>query len=325
MRPTLFEGPKPLLGEGKALYRQLVNILRTACKGPNEALLSSLGLAAFLSDSAIGTLFVRPTGSGWRELILFTHRNITMFDLTDAHIVIGLLKDWAQGLDISKPLPIETKPAAEICLHYLALLRAVDLYGDTREHEFIQLLFKVPHAAPAEVTDLIRSALSNRSSNRSHARAVLEHVTKSFECQPLCIHFPDLVIEAAEATWRASQKEYDPDYSLPDVDEAFGFIHSAYFDYFPPSALQGPFAFLLSSHSEVGIDFIVRMANEGAASYARSIFGNEVTNVTIHTSTGSRPIIASPRLWALYRGMMPGASSSGMCAYRPRSLAAGQG
>ena len=228
-----------------------------------------------------------------------------MFDLTDAHIVIGLLKDWAQGLDISKPLPIETKPAAEICLHYLALLRAVDLYGDTREHEFIQLLFKVPHAAPAEVTDLIRSALSNRSSNRSHARAVLEHVTKSFECQPLCIHFPDLVIEAAEATWR-SQKEYDPDYSLPDVDEAFGFIHSAYFDYFPPSALQGPFAFLLSSHSEVGIDFIVRMANEGAASYARSIFGNEVTNVTIHTSTGSRPIIASPRLWALYRGMMPG-------------------
>ena len=115
----------------------------------------------------------------------------------------------------------------------------------------------------------------------------------------------DLVIEATEATWR-SQKEYDPDYSLPDVDEAFGFIHSAYFDYFPPSALQGPFAFLLSSHSEVGIDFIVRMANEGAASYARSIFGNEVTNVTIHTSTGSRPIIASPRLWALYRGMMPG-------------------
>jgi hypothetical protein len=94
--------------------------------------------------------------------------------------------------------------------------------------------------------------------------------------------------------------------SRPDPDELFGFADSVHFKYFPQSALQGPFMFLVSSQPDAAIDFIVRLANQAALSYEKSWLGDEVCTVQLPTATGSRPVIASPRLWALYRGMMPG-------------------
>jgi hypothetical protein len=187
---------RPLLAENKTLYRRLVHVLRTTCKGPNESILRMFGLAAFRSHEVLKSVFVVPLGSGWRELILFTHRNLTDCDLHDAHTVLGLLKDWSQGL--SEPLPTEAPAVAQICLKYWSLLTAPDLYADRLDIEFLQLLFKIPHAAPDDVAALIRSALANECTRDYHSRTVLEHVVKSLECMPLCMHLPNLVIEVAK-------------------------------------------------------------------------------------------------------------------------------
>lgn len=112
---------RQLLDDGKTLYRRFVHVARTACKGPNEKLLSMYGLATFRSHEALRSLFVVPAGSGWRELILFMHRNLAAFDLQDADTVLGLLKDWAQGLGASDPLPVEARAVAQICLKYWVL------------------------------------------------------------------------------------------------------------------------------------------------------------------------------------------------------------
>jgi len=295
-----------LLDGNKALYRRLVHILRTACKGPNESLLRMYGLAAFRSHLVLGSVFVVPVGNGWREIILLTHRHLAAFDLQDTDTVLGLLKDWAQGFGSSDPLPVEAQAVAQICLKYWGLLTAPNLYADRLEQEFLQLLFKIPHAAPDEVAVLIRSAMADELARKYHSRTVLEHVTKSMECQPLCAHFPDLVIEVAETTWRMRPEDKTRYRSPLDLDEDFGFEDSVHFKYFPESALQGPFMFLFSSHPDVAVDFIVRLANQAALSYSQSDMGDEVCNVQLPTATDSRPLIASPRLWGLYRGMMGG-------------------
>jgi hypothetical protein len=110
----------------------------------------------------------------------------------------------------------------------------------------------------------------------------------------------------AELTWRLSPGKQPYFQSHPDLEELFGFEHSVHFNYSPESALQGPFTFLLTSHPDIAVDFIVRLTNQAALSYSQSKIGNEVTNVQLPIATGTRPLIASPRLWALYRGMMPG-------------------
>ena len=295
-----------LLEDNKALYKRLVHVLRTACKGPNESLLRMYGLATFRSHVALGSVFSVPVGSGWRELILFTHQNLAAFDLQDTDTVLGLLKDWAQGPGLSDRLPAEAQAVAQICLKYWGLLTAPDLYADRLEQEFLRLLFKIPHAATDQVAALIRSAMANELVREYHSRTVLEHVTKSIECQPLCAHLPDLVIEVAETKWRLRPEDQSRYRSHPGLDELFGFEDSVHFKYFPESALQGPFTFLLASHPDVAVDFIVRLANQAALSYSQSEIGDEVCSVQLPTVNGSRPLVASPRLWALYRGMMPG-------------------
>lgn len=294
-----------LLDKGKILYKRLIHVLRTACKGPNASLLSAYGMAAFRNHIALGTVFVVPAGSGWRELILFTHRHIDAFDLQEADTVLGLLKDWTQGFSSSDPLPPEAPAAAQICIKYWRLLTVPNLYADRLEQDFLGLLFKIPHAAPTEVSALIHSALADQLV-KHHSRTILEHVTKSIDCQPLCAHFPELVIEVAEKTWFL-QPDDDTRYnSHQDLEELFGFEHSAHFNYFPQSALQGPFVFLLASHPDIAVDFIVRLANRAALSYSQSRMRHEVSNIQLPTIDGSRLLIASPRLWAIYRGMMPG-------------------
>jgi hypothetical protein len=297
---------RQLLDDQKVLYRRLIHILRTACKGPNESILRQWGIATFRDHGILQSVFVVPVGSGWRELILFTHRHLIDFDLNEARTVVGLLQDWSHGLSGTEPLPEEAQAVAQICLKYWGLLTEPNLYANRLDVEFLQVLFKIPHAAPGEVTALIRSAMAYDLNRDYHSRTVLEHVVKSIECLPLCVHMPDLVIEVAEKTWRL-QPEDEPGYwPRPDLEEMFGFTESVHFKYYPESSMQGPFTFLLTAHTDKAIDFIVRLANQASQSYAESSLGNEACIVQFPSATGLRPLIASPRLWALYRNMMRG-------------------
>ena len=294
-----------LLANDKSLYRRLVHVLRTACKGPNERLLRTLGLRVFQTHAMLGGVFTVPIGSGWAELIRFTHRNLDKFGLVESNVVLGLLKDWSQGL--GPELPSEANTAAQICLRYWRLLSAPNVYADRHDKQFLELLFKFPHAAPDEVRQLIRDALNDKNERRYHSRTVLEFATKSFDCAGLCTHFPELVIEVAHKTYFLQRDDDDFHRSSRyDLEELFGLQHSAHFHYFPQSALQGPFPFLLAAHPEVSLEFIINFVNKTTDHYAASEMGNEVTVVPLRLEDGDRPIKASWRLWVLYREMMPG-------------------
>ncbi len=292
-----------LLENGKVVYRRLIQVLRTACKGPNESLLRMSGLNAYRSHVVLGTVFVVPVGSGWGELIHFTYRNLDSFDLKDTSVVLGFLKDWAQPIGPTVPLPKESAAVAQICLKYWSLLTAPDVYASKQDQEFLKILFKIPQAASKDVEALVRSALTNKQTRDYPARTIREHVTKSIECQALCAHFPELVIEVARKSWRLGSEDEDEFDSRLDLEQSFGLTRYVQFDYIPPSSLQGPFAFLLAYHPALAIEFIVRLLNESADCYANSEFGDEVVKVEIPNERGARTVIGSGRLWYMYRGL----------------------
>jgi hypothetical protein len=293
-----------LLDKDKALYRRLAHVLCTACKGPNESLLNIYGLGAYRSHLVLGSIFVIPVGSGWGELIQFTYRNLDFFDLNDTDTVLGILKDWAQLVGPTMPIPPESGAVAQICLKYWGLLSAPNVYAARQDQEFLKILFKIPQAARNDVEALIRSALAAEEIREYRSRTILEQVTKSLECQALCEHLPELVIEVARESWRFGPDDDDFNSRL-DLEQSFGLTRYVQFDYIPPSSLQGPFAFLLAHHPALGIRFIVRLVNECAETYANSEFGNEVVKIEIPNESGARTVIGSARLWYMYRGMAP--------------------
>ena len=294
-----------LLDKNKALYRRLVHVLRTACKGPNESLLRMYGLGAYRSHVVLGSIFVVPVGSGWSELIQFTYRNLDFFDLNDTDTVLGILKDWAQLVGPTMPIPPESATVAQICLKYWGLLSAPNVYAGRQDQEFLKILFKIPQTARDDVEALIRYALAAEDIREYQPRTILGQVTKSLECQALCEHLPELVIEVAKESWRFGPDDEDDFNSRLDLEQSFGLTRYVHFDYIPPSSLQGPFAFLLAHHPTLAIEFIVRLLNESAESYANSEFGNEVVKIEIPNESGARTVIGSARLWYMYRGMAP--------------------
>jgi hypothetical protein len=294
---------RSLLDNGKALYRRLIQVLRTACKGPNESLLQMYGLDAYRSHVVLGSVFVVPVGNGWSELIQFTYRNINSFDLNDIGTVLGLLKDWSQPIGPTMALPKEAAAVAQICLKYWRSLTEPDVYATGQDQEFLKILFKIPQAATADVEALIRSALANKRIRDYPSRTIREHVAKSIECQALCEHFSKLVIEVARESWRFRADDEDEFNSHLDLEQSFGLTRYVHFDYIPPSSLQGPFVFLLAYHPALAIEFIIRLLNESAECYANSEFGDEVVKVEIPNESGARTVIGSARLWYMYRGM----------------------
>ena len=294
-----------LLGEGKALYLRLVQILRTACKGPNESLLRTWGLDTLLGHTALSTVFVVPIGPGWAELIQLTYRNLDSFSLNEASTVLALLKDWVQKVRGDAELPPESTAAANVCLRYWHLLTAPGVYASGLELEFLQVLFKIPNAAAADVQRLVRAAVKTATRDY-HSRYLLEHVTMSIECEPLCRHFPGLVIEVAERTWRQESDRKDAFARRLHLEEYFGLARSLDFAFFPASALQGPFTFLLYGHPDKGVDFVVRLANYAADCYSRSELGGEAILLKLSTGTALRPLLCSARLWGLHRGLSTG-------------------
>ncbi|MEX0805792.1 MAG: hypothetical protein WD688_21105 [Candidatus Binatia bacterium] len=292
-----------LLADGKVLYRRLIQVLRTACKGPNESLLQMYGLDAYRSHVVLGSVFVVPVGTGWPELIKFTYRNLESFDLSDTATVLGLLKDWAQPIGPTVGFPNEAAAAAQIALKYWRLLTEPDVYASGQDQEFLNILFKIPQAARGDVEELIRSALANRRIRDYPSRTIREHVAKSMECQALCEYFPELVIEVARDSWRFGPFDEDEFNSRRELEQSFGLTRHVQFDYIPPSSLQGPFAFLLAYHPVLAIEFIVRLLNECAEIYANSEFGDEVVKIEIPDESGAKTVIGSARLWHMYRGM----------------------
>jgi hypothetical protein len=304
-------GPN-LLEKDKALLKRSTHLLRTACKGPNQSFLRSLGVTSGAAAPWFSMTFTKPIGDGWVAIIKFIRSHLDSFGLPEAGMVQRLLSDWVGALDLNAALPPEAKDVAELAYKYFIILTDDSTYGDAGGKAFLEILLKVPHAIPHIINELYRedAAASSRHSRSISRRLELadQLAIQSFSCVMLCEHFPQVVMNALERRiWLRPSEDWRTGHDL-GTEVYFGIAEDHHLSFYPPSPLQGPFVHLLNYHPETAFEFLLSLVERACRAYVQSgLDKNSVQKVKIRLIDGSeREISASIRLWCLYRGTQVG-------------------
>lgn len=297
-----------LLANDKALLIRTIHLLRTACKGPNEMFLRLLGDAGRRVNPFLAVTFTRPRGRGWEALIKFIGRNSDSFGLQEASLLHGFLSDWAVSLDLNAALPPEASDCAKLALKHFHLLTKENVLGHDLAEKYLEILLKMPQALPDEIKALYAAPQAKGETHYSRewkTRLLDEQAIKSLQCVALCHHFPQIVMEVLERTvWQG--RSQDSGYRL-DVDEYFGLSRRLHMEYFPASALQGPFLYLLTYHPDTAVPYLIQFVERATAAYGRSGLDGKIPRVPLRLGNGQeRLVLASIRLWCLYRGTQVG-------------------
>ncbi len=299
-----------LLENKKTLLFRAIHILKTACKEPNYSLIEQLGLKKEIGFSSILLHFMRPSGTGWGAIINFIAENLNQFDLEEAGIIEGLLKEWTTSLDVDAQLNKEMSNAAKIALSYYRNIRTEDKWSRGLEEEFLDIIVRIPQARLEEVRNLYNEV----SDADTHSTSLLvEKAVSSLTCCPLCKYVPDAVIETINGLSRPRKRRRargidfgDDDFS-EGIEGYFGLGRTFGFNTHPPSATQGPFVFLFRFHPTLALEFAIEFINNTAEKYAESnLDGARYTTLLKLEKDKERVLISGERLWCLYRGLTVG-------------------
>jgi hypothetical protein len=295
-----------LLENKKSLFIRAVHLLRTACKKPNTKLLKQMGLND-LGIDRLGIYLTQPSGAGWQGLIKITADNLDKFSLDDSSIVLALLKDWVDAFDINGLLSQTEFEVSKICFHFYNLILANDKWRAGSEDVFTDIILKIPLANPEKVRELYERAYSLQGHGAHH---LVEKALNAIDCFPLAKDFPDIIDRCLEVYAGPDKQErrgpFSNSQSSIDIEGYFGLGRALSIHEHPASAIQGPFGFLLRFHSDSALDFIIKFVNSAAATYESSRLDGEKYSISMEYNGKTRVLIASPRLWSLYRGHWPG-------------------
>ncbi len=314
-----------LLSDEMAHLIRVIHLLRTACKEPDTSKLSKLPINARGRD-LFASMFLKPTGSGWRATIAFLEQHLGSVESGNLLTVLGLLQDWVAGLDPAEKLPAQARSVGVIALHLLELTRD-DYYQDDARKEVLRVAFRVSEATQDKLHELFEETLSVPAVSESvrdgspfaprkplpegyhFFKRVADAAVETFYCSHLCASMPKDVAALARHKWLPTRKPRERycHYSSVDIGVDFGLDSDFEFDMHPASALQGPFYSLLKASAEHGLQLVLDLINRTSELYAWSDLdspaGKELPKVIVTLNDG-REIeqYLSWRLWAGYRG-----------------------
>lgn len=296
------EGCRDRIGAGDtALLKQVVHLLRVACKATPQ----------WLPASGLPSTLLVPTGLAWAPMLELLAENLPSAADEVALLGLGMVEDWSKQVSIATPSPPGSDSAGQIVSHLLPLFEGYG-YDDPRKRA-LEVLLKIPGHAAA-FSDLAERALTDDWQDRG-AREFSDLVISTLSSAYASRDFPDTVIGILRARLMigdANLRRYAP--SSLDVAECFGIREGGVSDYFPASALQGPFWALLRHHPHKAVAFIIELLNHAGDWYGnRRGRGHDLepaVQVTLAVPGGS-PIKQwlNGRLFALYRGMTVGPDS----------------
>jgi len=303
------------------LLKRFCFLLRLSCKVPDHDLMNRFSITDTKKSGVFGTLYLKPYGKGWDDLIHFIFENQEIVSLELLPHISAVLEDWSSLIYIGKELP---RPAREVGLLALHLLDFVkDSYGEregTDRKKLIRVIIKTAPAIQQEFIEMLDVDLFNIPDNNRRLRYLDDFVEMSLlgiETAFLCKTAPDVVTKIVKHEWLIADSKEEISYSHMDVDEYFGIIeyHSGS-NFFPPSGAKGPFQYLLSYHFKEGLDFIIELLNIAAEKYADSDLesperyssvptdsiqsGVDVVEIQLNDGTLVKQF-CSERLWLGYR------------------------
>lgn len=301
-----------LLVDNCALLRRVIHLLRVACRSKPDWIRSGRGLPSVL---------LIPAGSGWAPALEVVASAMDKFLPAEVTLLVGFIEDWARSVAVWLRYPSGSADAARIAF---GVLPHLDGYGlDELRKRVLEVIAKIPKAEGEKFIELVergRAGLREDHAAREFAELLLEGMSGGFACRD----YPQQMIALSESLFCLTDSDLEQRRrfdSSPEIEPQFGIKGGLRHDFFPPSALRGPFAPLLSSHPNMGVEFIVRLMNHAATWYSERKwpgfclegFFEARVQVPDH---GEVVQFANGRFWATYRGtsVMPSVLQTALMA-----------
>lgn len=291
-----------LLAYDRAILKRVIHLLRVACVTSPSWLSGVRGHSSILSV---------PEGAVWATVVGLVHRNIANFGPEDAPLLLALIEDAVRGISPWAPDIDGAEHVAGIA-HWL--VPHFDHYrGDDARTRILKVIAKIPKADPTRFESVLRGQIRegrHRDPLSEDFRGIL---LANLDGAPAARDLPDLLISIALDSLLATEeylRERPYGRSSIDVDLYFGIKEHLDHEFFPASALRGPWINLLTHHPRKGLDFLIQVFNHSAEWYAHPRLGDPLESaweVELTFANGTtRRQWANPRLWGLYRGITVG-------------------
>ena len=295
-----------LITDGAKLLRQVIHILRVACRAAIPRRLFGI--------EGVGDVFL-PRGNGWIGAAELMESAIPQFGEADFPFVLGFMEDWVQLTRWGLRYPKGAESIAKLALHWLPNVKSWrSPVRDGRERLF-KILLITPLAAKAALTQMAMKAMDDKERHHDY-KELLELMFNHFYSDALWRDMPDLAVSVAEYSLGlhlsleqalATGSGYD----MNAMNDAFGLGFRLSTDDYPASAYHGPFFKFLSHHPQRGLDFILKFANRACEAYAhpsnRKRGLNSPARVAIRLTDGKTNMqFGNGRLWELYRDFTVG-------------------
>ncbi len=287
--------------EGRLLVR-VIHLLRVACKTTPRWLAGTTGLPSQL---------LVPQGDAWAGVLKLVSDALDRFLPVNLRLLLGLVEDWARSVQWGSPEPDGFGEAGKIAF---ALLPCLSGYGakDLRKR-VLEVIATIPRADAAGFENLLqRGCARNRKDSAASdlATILLTGLRSGFACR----EFPTQIARLTITTVCLSDKDLRSirtHHPSIDVECCFGIRDHTNHDFFPASAIRGPFLALLRTNPRVGVQLIIDLLNHACTWYGEQRWPfhrlEEAWRVTLEIpGEGQITQWANARLWCLSRGMSVG-------------------
>ena len=289
-----------LLANEASLLVRLIHLTRIACKG----------VPRWLDD--VGTppsVLLEPEGEAWEAVLEAVAGALVLLLPMHTGAIVGLLEDWSRGANWKSPQPAGSRAAGKVAF---GLLEGVgDYRSDDLRKRVLRAIARVPRADDRGFERLVKLASDRVTQHDPTPRDFAEILLYGIEGVPACRDFPEHMAQLTlswccltDADLERMQGDY---WSFPDIEPEFGLTAYLCLEFFPASAIRGPFLHLLRHHPKVGVQLVLDLVNHSGHWYGERKwpgFGLEPAwPITISVpGHGEVNQWANGRLWASYRG-----------------------
>jgi hypothetical protein len=289
-----------LIDDHRTLLKRVIHLLRVACVVMPE-------WARGLREH--GSAFNIPEGPAWPAVLKIVHDNWQRFSDADQPLLLGLIEDAVRGVAWWAPEAPGEPFVAGIAY---ALLPAFGGWrSDDGRKRLLKIIAKIPKADPARFEAALRGTSSEDPRERDRVAEELQDLLLTgMEGMPAVRDLPQLMVSVASDYLLATEEELRRDtyrhYST-DIDIFFGVRDGHRHDFFPASALRGPWLPLLQRHPAIGLKFYYQVFNHSIDWYLRPrLPGHLEPAWEIELTFADGRVYkqwVNPRLWNAYRGL----------------------
>lgn len=291
-----------LLANDRALLKRVIHLLRVACVTTPAWLTGTRGHGSILNV---------PDGPAWAAVLGLIHRNIDSFTPQERPLLLGLIEDAVRNVSWWAPELDGAEFVAGIS-HWL--LEGYDnYYSEDSRKRVLQVIAKIPKADADRFEAVLRGIVKEGERRDRIAEDFREIIFSGLDGMPAARDLPDLVVSVAADHLLTSEEDLRRDrYSRSslDLETHFGIKEGLRHDFFPASAIRGPWIPLLRHHPRQALDFFIKVFNHSTDWYAHPRVHDPLEpareiELTFADGTTQKQW-GNPRLWNLYRGTSVG-------------------